>query len=198
MIEIIIFNLLAFTLFIFIFLKMIIKNDTSYLVLLVIQVIGITINFISLICSKELTLLLHILIYLLSVLLPLIILGIEWRGFNFAECLQIAKAKISFVLGDTATAKKHLEKLINKYPQSYLGHKFLAEILVKEGEKEKGIEEYVTAIDINKKDYQSYFVISDLLKQCGRQSEAALMLDNLLELKPDYTKASLLLRRNPV
>ena len=74
----------------------------------------------------------------------------------------------------------------------------MAEILVKEGEKEKGIEEYVTAIDINKKDYQSYFVISDLLKQCGRQSEAALMLDNLLELKPDYTKASLLLRRNPV
>lgn len=198
MIEIIIFNLLAFTLFIFIFLKMIVKNDTSYLVLLIIQVIGITVNFISLLCSIELSFLIKIILYGISVLLPLIILGMEWRGFNFAECLQIAKAKLNVLFGNTEKAKKNLEKLIRKYPQSYLGHKFLAEILVKEGETEKGIEEYVTAIDINKKDYPSYFVVSSLLKQIGKQDEAALMLDNLLEIKPDYTKASLLLRRNPV
>lgn len=196
MIEIIIFNLLAFTLFIFVFLKMIFKNDTSYLVLLVIQVIGITIDFISLICSIELNIIWNIVIYILAIVIPLVILGIELKGFNFPEYLHIINAKINYFFKNSDLAKKRLNKLLEKYPESYMTHKFLAEILVKEGNIEKGIEEYVKAIDINKKDYDSYFIISDLLKKSSRTEEAALMLDNLLEIRPDYTKASLLLRRN--
>ncbi len=43
-IEKIIFNLLAFTLFIIIFFKMIKRNDTTYLDILILQFIGIAIN----------------------------------------------------------------------------------------------------------------------------------------------------------
>ena len=46
MLEKIIFNLFAFTLFILIFIKFIRKNDTTYVYLLITQFVGIAINFI--------------------------------------------------------------------------------------------------------------------------------------------------------
>ena len=46
MIEKIIFNLLAFTIFIIVFGRFIKKNDTSYVYILVLEFIGIVINFI--------------------------------------------------------------------------------------------------------------------------------------------------------
>lgn len=45
MIEKIIFNVLAFTLFIILFFKLIRKNDTSYIVILAIEFVGIFLNF---------------------------------------------------------------------------------------------------------------------------------------------------------
>ena len=53
MIEKIIFNLFAFTLFILIFIKFIRKNDTSYVYLLITQFVGIAINFIELSLGKS-------------------------------------------------------------------------------------------------------------------------------------------------
>ena len=47
LIEKIIFNLIAFSLFIIIFFKIIRKNDTNYIGLLILQAIGITISFIE-------------------------------------------------------------------------------------------------------------------------------------------------------
>jgi len=48
LIEKFIFNILAFSLFIIIFSKLIRKNDTNYVVILVIEAIGIAINFLEL------------------------------------------------------------------------------------------------------------------------------------------------------
>ena len=45
LLEKIIFNLLAFSLFIIIFFKIIRRNDTNYIFLLVLQAFGITISF---------------------------------------------------------------------------------------------------------------------------------------------------------
>ena len=47
--EKIIFNVVAFFLFVLIFFKMIRKNDTSYLGILILQAIGIAINFFEII-----------------------------------------------------------------------------------------------------------------------------------------------------
>ena len=51
--EKLIFNLLAFTLFILMFIHFIRKNDTSYVYLLAIQFLGMLLNFIELWCSKS-------------------------------------------------------------------------------------------------------------------------------------------------
>ena len=57
----------------------------------------------------------------------------------------------------------------------------------------KAIDEYVKAIDINKKDYDSYYKISELLVNLGKKDEAIQMLTNLIHNKPDYYNASKLL-----
>ena len=57
----------------------------------------------------------------------------------------------------------------------------------------RAIDEYVTAVDINKKDYKSYFKIADLLRDLGKKDEAIQMLEHLVKTKPDCYEASCLL-----
>ena len=69
----------------------------------------------------------------------------------------------------------------------------LAEIYEDEGGMRKAIDEYVQAIDIHKRDYDSYYKIAELLTNLDKQDEAAQMLNNLLKKKPDYYQATVLL-----
>ena len=117
----------------------------------------------------------------------------ELRGFNFSELLSVLAAKFFMMIGDTKTAKAILVKLVTKYPESYLGHKLLAECYEKEGGMRRAIDEYVTAVDINKKDYKSFFKIADLLRDLGKKDEAIQMLEMLIKAKPDCYEGSCLL-----
>ena len=72
----------------------------------------------------------------------------ELRGFNFSELLSVTAAKFFMMIGDTKTAKAILVKLVTKYPESYMGHKLLAEWYEKEGGMRRAIDEYVTAVDL--------------------------------------------------
>ncbi len=57
----------------------------------------------------------------------------------------------------------------------------------------KAIDEYVKAVDLNKKDYDSYYKISSLLNDLGKKDDAIIMLNNLLNKKPEYVAATMLL-----
>ena len=193
MFEMIWFNLLSFSLFIIIFFKIIRKNDTNYIGILVLQAIGITVSFIEIKLQIEGSVLLNTIRYFISVVIPLIIIILEFRGINFSEILSILAAKFCILIGDTKMAKKILVKLVSKYPQSYMGHKLLAEVYQKEGGMRRAIDEYVTAIDIKKNDYKSYFKIAELLRDLGKKEEATEMLERLVKNKPDCYEASCLL-----
>ena len=188
MIEKIIFNVLAFTLFIFMFFKMIAKNDTTYLSLLAIQAIGIGINFIGLVFGIFTGFTFQVIIYVLAIVLPIIIFLGEKKGFSYSEMVYLLLAKIALAFHSGAQVKDILMKLIEKNPKSYQGHKMLAQWYQKQGAQRKAIEEYVQAIEINKKDYKSYFTIAVLLEDLTQQREAVTMLENLLERKPDYVR----------
>lgn len=187
------FNLIAFSLFIIIFFKIIRKNDTNYISLLILQAIGIGISFVEIRLGIIENVFWGTLRYMFSVIIPFLIIIIEIRGINFSELLSIFGAKFFMMIGDTKTAKAILVKLVSKYQESYLGHKLLAECYEKEGGMRRAIEEYVTAVDINKKDYKSYFKIADLLRDLGKKDEATQMLDTLVKTKPDCYEASCLL-----
>ncbi len=191
--EKIIFNVLAFSLFIFIFFRMIQKNDSNYVAILCMQALGIAINFIEIIFKLELSLFLRIFIYVLSIIIPIFIIIMEYKKLNFSEMLYITLYKVATLLKRPKEAKNFLIKLVGKYPESYYGHKLLAETYEKEGGMRKAIDEYVQVIDINKQDYNSYYRISYLLNELDKKDEASQMLENLLRKKPDMIEATELL-----
>lgn len=193
MFEKLLFNLIAFSLFIIIFFKIIRKNDTNYISLLILQAIGIAVSFVEIRLGIGENVFWGTVRYVFSVILPFLIIILEVRGINFSEILSVLAAKFFMMIGDTKTAKTILVKLVSKYQESYLGHKLLAECYEKEGGMRRAIEEYVTAVDINKKDYKSYFKIADLLRDLGKKDEAIEMLDTLVKTKPDCYEASCLL-----
>ncbi len=191
--EQLIFTVISLAIFVYTFFKMIRKNDTSYVIILILEAIGIALNFIEFAFTIKLNMVLDIAKYVLSILLPIIAIILETRGINLFELINITKAKFYLAIGNDKRAKEALIKLITKMPNSYKGHKLLAELYEKEGGMRKAIDEYVQAIDINKKDYNSYYKVAELLDNLGKKDEAAEMLFNLLNIKPDMYKATVLL-----
>lgn len=192
--EKIIFNILAFTLFTIIFMKMIKKNDTSYVYVLGIEFIGIVLNFVELFINVRFNLFFRMVMYLLSVIIPSAILIIEYKKkLDFPELFRVTMAKIYMNLGKNDEAKDYLFSLINKYPESYLGHKLLAELYEKEGKRENAIDEYIRVTEINSKDLNINYNIAKLLNQEQRREEAVSILQDMLKKKPESYEATKLL-----
>lgn len=192
--EKIIFNLLAFTLFTIIFMRMIKKNDTSYVYILGIQFIGIVINFIELFFGLKLNMFFRIIIYILSIIIPGVILYIETKKkIDFPELFYIAMAEMNIRAGKNDEAKDYLFHLINKYPESYHAHKTLAQLYEKEGKNENAIDEYIRVTELNHKDYMINYNIAELLNKEGRNEEAITILQDVLKKKPEEYKITELL-----
>lgn len=193
LIEQLIFTVISFALFVLVFFKMIKNNDTTYIIFLVLQSIGIALNFIDVLFSIQLNIFVKILMYIFSIVIPIILLILEKKNFKVSESINIFKATLFFNMSNNKKAKQVLINLLQKDPESYKGHKLLAQIYESEGGMRKAIDEYVQAIDINKKDYDSYFKVANLLNNLDKKDEASQMLSSLLSKKPDYKEASILL-----
>ena len=74
------------------------------------------------------------------------------------------------MIGDKKAAKTILINMMEKYPDTYKGHILLAQIYEKEGGNRKAIDEYVKAVDANKRDYDSYYRIAELLNDLDRSN----------------------------
>ena len=194
--EKIIFNILAFALFVYVFFDMIRKNDTNYVSLLIVQAIGITINFIEIIFGIKSRIFIILLRYVLAIILPILVIILEYRKIKFLDYFYILKAEIYFNLKNNKKAKEILIYITENSPENYSAHKLLGKIYESEGGMRKAIDEYVKVIEINKQDYQTYYKISYLLHDLGKKDEAATMINALLKFKPDYFDASRLLRRH--
>ena len=135
----------------------------------------------------------RIIMYILSIALPIFIIVSENKGNNYSELISKYKAKLYLFFKDDKDAVNVLIGLVTKYPESYIGHKMLAEIYEKQGGMRKAIDEYVKAIDCKRDDYSSYYKVAFLLYDLGQKDESKTMLTNLLRNKPDDTKAAYLL-----
>ena len=192
--EKIIFNLLAFTLFTVVFMKMIKKNDTSYVYILILEFIGIAINFIELFISIKINAFFETIMYLFSVFIPALVLIIEKeKKIDFPEMYKLLMAKIYKDSGKYDKAKDYLFSLINKYPESYLGHKALAKLYEKEGKNENAIDEYIRVTQINNKDLKINYNIANLLNKANKKEEAIKVLQENLKKNPELYDDSMLL-----
>ena len=192
-IEQLVFTVIAFAIFVYMFFRMIRNNDTSYVIVLVVEAIGIALNFIEVLFGIKLNILFIILKYVFAILLPLGIIILEKRNANLFEVINIVKTKVFLFLGNNKNAKQCLLKVLDKNPNSYKAHKMLAELYEQEGGMRKAIDEYVQAIDLNKKDYDSYYTVAKLLNNLDKKDEAQQMLFSLLNKKPEMYEATELL-----
>lgn len=192
-VEQLLFTVISFAIFVYMFFRMIRNNDTTYVVVLVLEAIGIALNFVEVLFRVKLNMLFVILKYVFSILIPIGIIILEKRNMGLYEMIYLQKAKLYAFLGNHKKAKQALIHLMEKNPRSYKAHKMLAEIYELEGGMRKAIDEYVQAVDLNKKDYDSYYKVAELLSHLDKKEEASEMLFSLLKKKPDMGKASELL-----
>lgn len=191
MIGKLIFNLLAFTLFILIFLNLVRKNDSNYIYLLIIQAIGIAINFVELMYGIELSTFVRILIYFLSIVIPAIILFIDYKkNTSITEIINILKSEIYAYTNNNKQAEKKLQSIIRKYPNSQTAHKKLAELYEKENNIEEAIREYEISID-NDYNEKIYTKIGSLYEKIGRNENAKTIYEFIVKENPKNYEASM-------
>ena len=76
-VEQLIFAIISFALFIYMFYKIIKKNDTSYFIMIILQAIAIALNFFEFLFKVKLNLLFMIIKYVIGLLLPITIIILE-------------------------------------------------------------------------------------------------------------------------
>lgn len=193
MIERILFNVIAFGLFLFLFFRMIQKNDTNYIYILALQALGIAISFLGLIIGVELPIVVLILTYVLSIILPIIVILIEKKGITLTEVIFLSIFKFYSKIGNEEKAKQVLLQLVEKDPISYYAHKLLAEMYEKQDELEVATEEYIRAANIRPNEDKIQYKIADLFNKTGKQDGAIKILQELLRKKPEWEEATFLL-----
>ena len=140
-IEQFMFTVISLAIFVYMFFKMIKNNDTSYIIILILQAIGIAINFLGFALFIELNMFLNLLKYMLSIVVPGVVIILEKRGMTLIEIVNVTRAKFYLSMGKDKKAKDALINLVSKIPDSYKGHKMLAELYEREGGMRKAIDE---------------------------------------------------------
>lgn len=190
----IIFNLLAFTFFIFMFFELIRKNDTNYIYLLILQFIGILIEFIEIVNNINLNNALKIIKFILSIAIPILVFLVEYtKKISFTEILYSIIANYYILLKDPENSKNYLIKLIDKYPNSRIGHKKLANLYESEDKINLAIEEYEKAIELEKNNQELGIKLGKLYAKTNRNIEAKQLLADILTDNPENYDASILL-----
>ena len=179
-------TMLIITIFIFTFLKMIKKNNSNYFYLILLEFIGILLIFIYILNGIPLNDIVYLIVYLLSVCIPIIINLLEKKGIYIDQIISILKAKKQNDISK-------LLDIIDKYPDSFIAHKTLAEIYEEKKEYEKSADEYFRAIQLKENDYKTYINLANMLIKNDSNEQASEVLQKLLSIKPDYIDGTFLL-----
>ena len=107
-VEQLIFTVIAFAIFVYMFFRMIRNNDTTYVVVLVLEAVGIALNFVEVLFRIKLNMLFVILKYMLSIILPIGIIILEKRNMGLYEMVYLQKAKLYAFFGNHKKAKQAL------------------------------------------------------------------------------------------
>ena len=114
MAEQFIFIILSIILFVIIFFKMIKKNDTSYVPILAIEALGITIDFVVLSSNNKMNIVVKFLIYLMSVVLPFVVILLEKNNKDIMIKLKMAIIDMYIEFGNYKKAKEKLIQFLEQ------------------------------------------------------------------------------------
>ncbi len=194
MFEKIFFNLIAITLFTIIFMKFIRKSDSSYIVILVLEFIGIAINFIELFMEISSNWALKTLIYILSVFIPFAVLWLEYfKKMNFPEFFHIFIGNILLKCGKQEEAKTMMANFLRKNQNSIIAHKFMAKYYEMKENYEAAASEYMKVTELNRNDLESAYLLAYMMNKNKQNDQAIVILQEILNRKPENEKAAELL-----
>ena len=91
--EQLIFTILAFGIFVYMFFKMIKENDTNYIGILIIETIGISLNFVEVLKKIEFGPFFTIIKYILAILIPIAIIILDKKGIPLIQVLNVIKIR---------------------------------------------------------------------------------------------------------
>ena len=99
--EQLIFTVLAFGIFVYMFFKMFKENDTNYIGILMIEAIGISLNFVEVLKKVEFGPFWTIIKYILAILIPIAIMILDKKlekdlGKDIVEVLNLKEDIIEF------------------------------------------------------------------------------------------------------
>ena len=89
LVEQLLFIFISFAIFVYMFFRMIKKNDTTYVVILVLEAIGIALNFLEVLFDIELNAILKVLKYLLAVILPIGVIILEKQNIYLYKIINL-------------------------------------------------------------------------------------------------------------
>ena len=112
--EKVLFFAVAFVMFGVLLSKFLKKKDTLYLYLLIINVLGILIRFVLYSNDVDTSFVLLGITYTMSIIIPLIVVGLEFKKVFLPEIFAVSKAKIFLKLGQNEQARKILIKFIDR------------------------------------------------------------------------------------
>ncbi len=193
MINIIIFSIISASVFIFTVIKLIKDNNSNYLFSLISEFLGIIIDFICIFFSTEPGIITLIIMYTLSVIIPIVLLILEKNEINLLELLGIIKADYYKEKNQYDLAKKQLINNVNKFSNSFFSHQKLGEWYEKSGELEKAEDEYLKAIELKPKKYENYYKLALIYNKDKKKEQAIEVLRDVLKRKADYLDASIAL-----
>ena len=193
MINIIVFSVISISIFIFTVIKLIKENNSNYLFALIPEFLGIIINFICIFFSIEPEIILLIIMYTLSVIIPIVLLILEKKEINLYELIGIIKAEYYKEKNRFDLVKRQLINNVNKFPNSFLSHQKLGEWYEKNGELEKAEDEFLKVIELKPKKYENYYKLALIYNKEKKNEQAIEVLKDVLKRKKDYLDASLAL-----
>lgn len=194
MFEKIFFNLIAITLFTIIFMKFIRKSDSSYIAILILEFIGIAINFIELFMETNLNWAFKILVYILSVIIPFAVLWLEhFKKMNFPEFFHLIIGNILLKCGKQEEAKTMMASFLRKNPNSIVAHKFMAKYYEMKENYEAAVSEYMKVTDLDRNDLEAAYLLACMMNKNKQNEQAIVVLQEVLNRKPENEKASELL-----
>ena len=193
MINIIVFSVISISIFIFTVIKLIKENNSNYLFALIPEFLGIIINFICIFFTINPEIILLIIMYILSVIIPIALLILEKNEINLYELIGIIKAEYYKEKNQFDLVKRQLINNVNKFPNSFLSHQKLGEWYDKNGELEKAEDEFLKVIELKPKKYENYYKLALIYNKEKKNEQAIEVLKDVLKRKKDYLDASLAL-----
>lgn len=193
MINIIVFSVISISIFIFTVIKLIKENNSNYLFALIPEFLGIIINFICIFFTINPEIILLIIMYILSVIIPIALLILEKNEINLYELIGIIKAEYYKEKNQFDLVKRQLINNVNKFPNSFLSHQKLGEWYEKNGELEKAEDEFLKVIELKPKKYENYYKLALIYNKEKKNEQAIEVLKDVLKRKKDYLDASLAL-----